>query len=135
MSHPAHARTALQRIALHAIASPRRFLVIAALVTIAAGLFGVPVAKTLCACGFEDPTSESAIATKVMTDKFGQGDSQLLIVVTSPDGYQSGPGARRRHRHRRPAEALAARGGRDVGVDRAARRPPPNCQARTAIPD
>jgi RND superfamily putative drug exporter len=91
MSHPAHARTALQRIALHAIASPRRFLVIAALVTIAAGLFGVPVAKTLCACGFEDPTSESATATKVMTDKFGQGDAQLLIVVSSPDGYQSGP--------------------------------------------
>jgi RND superfamily putative drug exporter len=90
MSHPAHARTALQRIALHAIASPRRFLVIATLVTIAAGLFGVPVAKTLCACGFEDPTSESATATKLMTDKFGQGDAQLLIVVSSPDGYQSG---------------------------------------------
>ncbi|WP_319450198.1 MULTISPECIES: MMPL family transporter [unclassified Mycobacterium] len=91
MSHPAHARTALQRIALHAIASPRRFLVIAALVTIAAGLFGVPVAKTLCACGFEDPTSQSATATKLMTDKFGQGDAQLLIIVSSPDGYQSGP--------------------------------------------
>jgi putative drug exporter of the RND superfamily len=91
MSHPAHARTALQRIALHAIAAPRRFIAIAALVTIAAALFGVPVAKTLCACGFEDPTSESATATKLMTDKFGQGDLQLLMVVSSPNGYQSGP--------------------------------------------
>jgi RND superfamily putative drug exporter len=75
------------RIALLAIRAPRRLLVIAALVAAAAGLFGVPVAKSLCACGFEDPTSESATAKHLLTQRFDVGDVQLLLVV-------SGPGAR-----------------------------------------
>ena len=59
----------------------------------AAGIFGVPVAKSLSASGFQDPTSESARATKLLTDKFGQGDVQLLVVVSTPDGVDS-PAAR-----------------------------------------
>src|SRR5262249_9763589 len=38
-------------------------------------------------------TSESAQATKLLVDKFGQGDMQLLISVTSDAGTQT-PGAR-----------------------------------------
>jgi RND superfamily putative drug exporter len=75
-----------------AITAPRRVLAIAALVTIAAGVFGLPMAKTLCACGFEDPSSESAAAAELLTDKFDAGDAQLVFVVTAPDGYGSGPG-------------------------------------------
>ena len=75
-----------------AITAPRRVLAIAALVTIAAGVFGMPVAKTLCACGFEDHSSESAAAAELLTDKFDAGDAQLVFVVTAPDGYGSGPG-------------------------------------------
>jgi RND superfamily putative drug exporter len=41
---------------------------------VAAGIFGIPVAKSLSAGGFQDPTSESARATQLLTDKFGQGD-------------------------------------------------------------
>jgi putative drug exporter of the RND superfamily len=48
---------------------------------VAAGIFGIPVAKSLSAGGFQDPTSESARATQLLTDKFGQGDLQLLIAV------------------------------------------------------
>ncbi len=81
----------LQRIASLAIAAPRRVIAVAALVTVAAGIFGIPVAKSLCACGFEDPRSESATATRLLTDKFGQGDVQMLIIVSSPDGYSSSP--------------------------------------------
>ena len=44
----------LHRIAMVAITAPRPVLAIPALVTIAAGVLGVPVAKALCACGFED---------------------------------------------------------------------------------
>ena len=44
---------------------------------VAAGIFGIPVAKSLSAGGFQDPTSESARATQLLTDKFGQGDLQL----------------------------------------------------------
>jgi len=81
----------LQRIARLAIAAPRRVIAVAALATLAAGVFGIPVAKSLCACGFQDPTSESANASQLLNEKFGQGDVQLLIVVTAADGFNSGP--------------------------------------------
>jgi uncharacterized membrane protein YdfJ with MMPL/SSD domain len=74
-----------------AIAAPRRIIAAAALVMVAAGIFGVPVAKSLSAGGFQDPTSESARATQLLTDKFGQGDLQLLITVCAPDGFAGGP--------------------------------------------
>ena len=79
----------LQRIALLAIAAPRRIIAVAILVMVACGIFGIPVAKHLSAGGFQDPTSESAQATKLLVDKFGQGDMELLISVTdnqSADG-------------------------------------------------
>jgi RND superfamily putative drug exporter len=83
----------LQRIAGLAIAAPRRTIAIAVLLMFAAGVFGVPVAGSLSAGGFQDPTSESARATQVLTDEFGQGDVQLLFVVSAPGGAQS-PAAR-----------------------------------------
>jgi putative drug exporter of the RND superfamily len=87
----AEGRHILQRIARLAIAAPRRVIAAAALVMVAAGIFGIPVAKSLSAGGFEDPTSESARATQLLTDKFGQGDLRLLITVCSRDGFASGP--------------------------------------------
>ena len=53
-------QTLLHRIALLAIAAPRRVIAFAVLLTVALGIFGVPVAKSLSASGFQDPTSESA---------------------------------------------------------------------------
>ncbi len=79
----------LRRIALLAIAAPRRVLAVAALLMVAAAVFGVPVVKSLSAGGFQDPTSESAQATKLLTDKFHQGDMQLLVTVTAPDGVKA----------------------------------------------
>ena len=83
----------LQRIALLAIAAPRWVIAVAALVILTAGIFGVPVAKSLSSSGFQDPTSESARATQLLTDKFHQGDMQMLITVTAPDSA-TGPAAR-----------------------------------------
>jgi RND superfamily putative drug exporter len=83
----------LSRIALLSIAMPRRIVGIAALVMVAAAIFGVPVTNSLAAGGFQDPTSESAQATDLLTGKFRQGDMQLFVTVTSPDGYGS-PNAR-----------------------------------------
>jgi putative drug exporter of the RND superfamily len=83
----------LHRIACLAISAPRRMLAVAALVAVAAGIFGIPAAKSLCACGFEDPSSESAKAKELLTDKFDVGDVQMLITVSAPDGADSG-GAR-----------------------------------------
>ena len=83
----------LHRIALVAIAAPRRILVGAAILMVAAAIFGIPVAKSLSAGGFQDPGSESAQATALLTEKFHQGDMQMLVTVTSPDGASS-PDAR-----------------------------------------
>jgi len=79
----------LQRIARLAIAAPRRILAVATLVLVAAAVFGIPVAKSLSAGGFQDPAAESAQAIKLLTDKFGQSDQQFVIVLTAPDGAQS----------------------------------------------
>ncbi len=79
----------LRRIAHLAIAAPRRIVAIAVLVMVACAIFGIPVAKSLSAGGFQDPTSESAQATKLLVDKFGQGDMDLVISVTAEAGAQS----------------------------------------------
>ncbi|MDT5094011.1 MAG: putative drug exporter of the superfamily [Mycobacterium sp.] len=79
----------LQHIARMAIAAPRRVVAAAALLTVALGIFGVPVAKSLSASGFNDPTAESSKATELLANKFGQGDVQLLIVVSTPAGVES----------------------------------------------
>jgi RND superfamily putative drug exporter len=55
--------------------------------------FGLPVAKSLSAAGFQDPGAQSTRATRLLVDKFRQGDMQLLITVSSPAGVQS-PAAR-----------------------------------------
>ena len=78
----------LRRIALLAIAAPRRIIAIALLVMVGAAVFGIPVTKSLSAGGFQDPSSESSQAAKLLTDKFGQGDMQMLITLTSDAGVQ-----------------------------------------------
>jgi uncharacterized membrane protein YdfJ with MMPL/SSD domain len=81
----------LQRIAYLAISAPRRIIAAALLVAVAAAIFGIPVAKSLSASGFQDPTSESSKASQLLTDKFGQGDVQMLITVTGPGDVLGGP--------------------------------------------
>ncbi|MGD9622811.1 MAG: MMPL family transporter [Mycolicibacterium sp.] len=73
----------LQRTALLAIAAPRRILLAALLLMVGCGVFGLPVAQYLSAGGFQDPSSESARATALLSDKFNQDDMELLISVTS----------------------------------------------------
>lgn len=83
----------LHRIARLAIVAPRRVIAVAALLALALAIFGVPVAKSLSTSGFQDPTSESAKATRLLTDRFHQGDVQLMVIVSTPQGIDS-PAAR-----------------------------------------
>jgi RND superfamily putative drug exporter len=83
----------LHRIARLAVESPRRVLIAAALLAVLIGALGVPVADKLSPSGFQDPTAESSRAARMLTEKFGQGDVPLVIVLTAPDRYDS-PGAR-----------------------------------------
>ncbi len=84
----------LERLARRAIAAPRRILAVAALLAVAAAIFGVPVTQKLTAGGFQDPGAESSQAAELLTGRFNQGDMQLLIVVSDPSGAM-GPDARR----------------------------------------
>ena len=84
----------LERLARLAIAFPRRILAVAAFLAVLAAVFGVPVTQQLTAGGFQDPDAESSRAAELLTGTFDQGDMQLLIVVSDPDGAMS-PTARR----------------------------------------
>ena len=52
-------------------------------------VFGIPVTHSLSAGGFRDPNAESSLATNILATKFSQGDTQLLITVSSDDGIHS----------------------------------------------
>jgi len=80
-----------RRIALLALAAPRRVIAVALLVFLGTVAFGLPVAKDLSAGGFYDPASESAQANRLLEQKFGESEQQLLIVVTAPGGPNSAP--------------------------------------------
>ena len=84
----------LQGLTRLAIGAPRRVIAVAVLLAIGAAIFGFPVVDRLSGGGFQDPSSESARASDLLRDKFGQTDQQILIVVTAPDGATS-PRARR----------------------------------------
>lgn len=56
-------------------------------------MFGASIANHLSAGGFQDPGSESAEATRLLSEKFSQTDQQLLITVTDAEGA-TGPRAR-----------------------------------------
>ncbi|TGD85643.1 MMPL family transporter [Mycolicibacterium sp. CH28] len=83
----------LQTIAHLAIRAPKRIVGVAVLVMAATAVFGIPVAGSLSAGGFVDPTSESSHAARLLDQKFGQSDQQLLITVNDPAGA-TGPAAR-----------------------------------------
>lgn len=79
----------LQAIAQLCIAAPRRIVAVTFLVMVGVGVFGIPVIDRLSAGGFEDPSSESWRAGRLLAEKFGQGDMQMIITVTSGDGVES----------------------------------------------
>ena len=80
----------LRRTAQLAVRSPRPILAIAMIVMAITAVFGIPVANHLSAGGFQDPTSESAVAARLLSEKFAQSDQQLLITVTDASGVTDG---------------------------------------------
>ena len=80
---------AFTRITRSALADPHRILGTVALITICAGIFGVPVINSLSSGGFEDPGAESSRAADLLTAKFGRGDLQMVLAVTSDQGADS----------------------------------------------
>jgi RND superfamily putative drug exporter len=79
----------LQRMTRWALQLPRRVVLIVALAAVAAAVMGVPVASHLTAGGFQDPAAESARANRILSEVFGKGDVQLVLVVDHRDGPRS----------------------------------------------
>ncbi|WP_204806991.1 MMPL family transporter [Mycobacterium riyadhense] len=79
----------LQAFARLAISAPRRIVAAAVLVMVGAGVFGFPVIEALSAGGFEDPSSESSQAQRLLAQKFDHGDMEMIVTVTSDAGAQS----------------------------------------------
>ena len=84
--------------------------------------------------GFRDPTSQSWHASQLLSDKFGHGDMQLIVAVTSDAGVHSAAARSRGARHRRAAAGVARMSHR---CSRRGPRPPRRRRrwsARTARP-
>ena len=79
----------LTRLAQIGIRAPRRILVVAGLIFVAAALFGAPVAKHLSAGGFADPNAASSEAKDLLADRFNAGDPNLVFEVTTAQGADS----------------------------------------------
>lgn len=71
-----------------AITAPRRIIAAAFLVLIMAGIVGGSALHALSAGGYQDPSSQSARAQRVLAEKFDYGDQQMIIAVTSAAGAQ-----------------------------------------------
>lgn len=82
----------LYGIARLAIDAPRRVIGVALFVVIVAAIFGVPVVDTLSAGGGSDPRAESSQAAALLAQKFDQGDTSMVLTVSSEGGAR-GPQA------------------------------------------
>lgn len=79
----------LDRIARLSLAAPRRVLAVAMLAMVAIAVFGIPVIGSLSAGGMRDPAAESSRASARLAQQFGQGDMDMLIMVSADEGALS----------------------------------------------
>ncbi|GAB7144827.1 MMPL family transporter [Mycobacterium riyadhense] len=79
----------LQGIARLAIAAPRRVIGAALLIMFGAGVFGFQSIDALLAGGYQDPSSPSSQAQRLLAEKFNYGDMEMIVAVTCDTGVQS----------------------------------------------
>ncbi len=80
----------MTRVAMLALASPRRVVAIAAFLALAAAMIGLTTPDRLSAGGFEDPGSESARANALLASGFDRGNLQIVFAVTDDRGALDG---------------------------------------------
>ncbi len=76
----------LERLARFVVRRRRAVLVVSGLTLVAAGVFGAGVFGAVKAGGFEDPAAESSRAARLVEQRFGQGDPDMVLLVTAKDG-------------------------------------------------
>src|SRR6516225_1983503 len=72
-----------------AIAAPGLVVAVAVFLAVGAGWYGYSATKSLSAGGFQDPAAESSRAGRLLADKFGQGDLQLVFMITAEGGVHN----------------------------------------------
>ncbi len=72
---------------------PAAIVIVAFIAMLVAGAIGGDVEKSLSSGGFEDPGAESAVASQVMADEFGNGRPDLVVLVSSLDRSRISEGA------------------------------------------
>ncbi len=76
----------LERLARFVVRRRRTVLVVTGLALVAAGVFGAGVFGAVKSGGFEDPAAESTRAARMVEEQFGQGDPDIVLLVTTRDG-------------------------------------------------
>ena len=79
----------LERLARFVIEAPKFVLACLLLAIVGAAIVGAPVAHSLLAGGFQDPTSESFRTSRVLQEQFGVSDMSLVLLLASNNGITS----------------------------------------------
>lgn len=84
----------LSRLASLAVHRRRLVLILSALGFVLIGVVSGPVMTSLSAGGFDDPDSESSVASEIIEDRFDAGDANFILLVT-PDKALDDPQTQR----------------------------------------
>jgi RND superfamily putative drug exporter len=76
----------LERVARFVVRRRRLVLVLAGVGFVVAGAFGAGVFGSLKTGGFDDPGAESTQVRRILHDRFGQAEPNLVLVVTAKAG-------------------------------------------------
>ena len=88
----------LGRLAAVTVRRRKLILVAALLAVVISGAVGGSVAKDLSSGGFDDPNSESYKADQLLTERFGGGQPNFVLLVTADAGTVDSPEAAERGR-------------------------------------
>ncbi len=98
------------RLAHLTVRRRRLVLVLTVAFLSAGGFFGTAVFERLQSGGFEDPSAESTEAARLLEDVFGQGDPNVVLLVTADGGDVDEPSVAK------AASEVTDRLGREPGV-------------------
>ena len=76
----------LTRLGWFVVRRRRLVLSFTVLFMVVAGVVGGGAFGVLKSAGFDDPSSESSRAERILAERFGGGDPNLVLVVSSRDG-------------------------------------------------
>ena len=78
----------LTRLARLSVRRRRWVLALTALLLAVAGYLGGGVAEELSPGGFDDPSSESTVAARLLEEQFGSGAQNLVLLVEATGGVE-----------------------------------------------